>query len=79
MDYKHLYENECKKNKALLKIITHDVANPLSVINSYLELIKAGRIPSEQLPEILEKIRLNNVAAMEIVRSTRKEHNPSDS
>lgn len=64
-------EEEREMNEILIKAVSHDLANPLTVINSYLELINSGRIPPEDLKLTLEKIKQNTNSAQEMIKRLR--------
>lgn len=63
----------------LAKVITHDLANPVTVIKSYLELINTGRIPPSDIPLTLDKIKQNVASAESIIAKTRREFNQKKS
>jgi signal transduction histidine kinase len=64
-------EEEREMNEMLIKTVSHDLANPLSVIKSYTEMIETGRIPKEDSIKTVEKIKANTVSALEMIKRIR--------
>ena len=64
-------EEEREMNEILIKTISHDIANPLTVVKSYVEMIQSGRIPPEDVNLTLEKIKLNTVSALGMIKRIR--------
>lgn len=64
-------EEEREMNEILIKTISHDLANPLTVIKSYLEMLSTGRIPEGDLTITLEKIRQNTTLAQDMIKRIR--------
>lgn len=50
-------EKERQLNERLLRKMIHDLGNPLSVIQGYVDMIKSGRIPPSKLEPTLDKIK----------------------
>lgn len=64
-------EEEREMNEILIKTISHDIANPLTVVKSYVEMIQTGRIPSEDVPVTVEKIKQNSISALSMIKRIR--------
>lgn len=56
----------------LLKTVTHDLASPIMVISSYLNMIKSGRIPKEDFHNTIEKIKNNTESALSHIEKIRE-------
>lgn len=67
---KHL-EEEREMNELLIRTISHDMANPLSVIGAYTDLITNGRIPPSDVNLTLEKIKNNLESAKSMIKRIR--------
>ncbi len=50
----HLEELDRAK-KQFIRLVTHELQSPIDAIQSYLNLIREGYVPPEQMPEIVEK------------------------
>jgi signal transduction histidine kinase len=66
------YQEEREVNELLIKTISHDLANPLMVIDSYLGLIKDDKIPLEEKEKILQRIRQNAQAGLGMIARIRR-------
>jgi signal transduction histidine kinase len=66
-------QKERETNGALTKLILHDLANPLAIISSYLEMINSGRIPPEDIKLTLDKIKSNTHSALELIQGIRSD------
>ena len=66
-----ILEEEREMNEILIKTISHDLANPLTVINAYMEMIASGRIAEKDQEKIQERIRLNLNSAMDMIARIR--------
>jgi signal transduction histidine kinase len=64
-------EEEREMNVILIKTISHDLANPMTVIKSYLEMINSGRIPQKDIPQILERIKDSTKSALSMIQRIR--------
>lgn len=64
-------EEEREMNEILIKTISHDIANPLTVIKSYVEMVQSGRIPNEDVPSIVEKMKQNSISALSMIKRIR--------
>lgn len=68
---RHL-EEERDMNEILIKTISHDLANPLTVVTAYLDMIQTRRIPDEDLGKIRDRMQMNLRSAMEMISRVRK-------
>ena len=64
-------EEEREMNEILIKTISHDLANPLTVVSAYMEMIVAGRIASEDFEKIQERMRVNLKSALDMIARIR--------
>ncbi len=64
-------EEEREMNEILIKTISHDIANPLTVVKSYVEMIQTGRIPPEDVQVTVEKIKQNSISALSMIKRIR--------
>ncbi len=62
-------EDEQEMNEMLIRTISHDLVNPLTVVNGYVSMIQSNLIQPEEFPKIHQKIKMNlDVAANMIDR-----------
>lgn len=64
-------EDEREMNEILIKTISHDIANPLTVINAYVSMIESGRIPQEDYKLFMAKISTSVDSALRMVKRIR--------
>lgn len=64
-------EEEREINVILIKTISHDLANPMTVIKSYLEMINSGRIPQKDHAQTLERIKDSTRSALDMIQRIR--------
>lgn len=64
-------EEEREINVILIKTISHDLANPMTVIKSYLEMINSGRIPQKDHAQTLERIKDSTKSALDMIQRIR--------
>lgn len=64
-------EEEREMNEILIKTVSHDIANPLTVVKSYVELMQSGRIPESEFLTTAEKIRQNSLSALSMIKRIR--------
>lgn len=64
-------EEEREMNEILIKTISHDIANPLTVVKSYVEMVQSGRIPIEDYNPTIEKIKQNSISALGMIKRIR--------
>lgn len=65
-------EAEQEMNEILIKTISHDLANPLTVISAYMEMIATARVSAEDTPKIQDRIRQNLSSAIGMISRIRK-------
>lgn len=65
-------EEERVMNEILIKSISHDLANPLTVVSAYLEMIMSGKISPEDKEKFQDRMRLNLTSAMAMIARIRK-------
>jgi signal transduction histidine kinase len=58
---------EREMNEILIRTVSHDLANPLTVINAYVEMIHAGKIPDEDKDKIWQRMKLNIQSALNMI------------
>lgn len=64
-------EEEREMNEILIKTVSHDLANPLTVINAYIDMLHAGRIPEEDKVMIWDRIKMNTRTALDMIARIR--------
>lgn len=64
-------EDEREMNEILIKTVSHDLANPLTVINAYIDMLQMGRIPEEDKNMILGRIKNNTRMALDMISRIR--------
>lgn len=64
-------EDEREMNEILMKTISHDIANPLTVINAYASMIESGRIQPADYKKIMGKISMSVDSALNMVNRIR--------
>ncbi|WP_408096023.1 sensor histidine kinase [Peredibacter sp. HCB2-198] len=64
-------EEEREMNEILIKTVSHDLANPLTVINAYIDMINSGRIPEEDRKMIWDRIKMNTKSALDMIARIR--------
>ncbi len=67
----HRLEEEREINVILIKTISHDLANPMTVIKSYLEMINSGRIPPKDYDQTLDRIKESTKSALDMIQRIR--------
>jgi signal transduction histidine kinase len=60
-------EEEREMNEMLIRTISHDLANPLTVIGAYIEMLHSGRINPEDSEKIWGRLRLNTQSALDMI------------
>ena len=65
-------EEEQETNELLIRTISHDLANPLTVMNAYLAMLLAGKIQPDEVPKIHLRIKNNIESASDMIDRTRK-------
>ncbi len=66
-----ILEEERVLNDILIKTISHDLANPLTVVSAYMDMISSGRIPPVDHEKIQVRMRSNLKSAMEMITRIR--------
>lgn len=64
-------EEEQQMNEVLIQTVSHDIANPMTVINAYVDMMQMGRIPEEDKNMILGRIKNNTKAALDMIARIR--------
>lgn len=64
-------EDEREMNEILIKTVSHDLANPLTVINAYIDMLQMGRIPQEDKDMIWNRIKMNTKSALDMIARIR--------
>jgi signal transduction histidine kinase len=65
-------QEEREINDVLIKTISHDLSNPLIVINSYVELLAKKTISEEDAPQMWMRLKNNIEQAFNIITRIRK-------
>lgn len=64
-------EEEREINEVLIKTISHDLANPLTAIGAYAELLKQNRIPQDQTELAWNRLSMNTNSALDMITRIR--------
>jgi signal transduction histidine kinase len=64
-------EEEQEINEILIKTISHDLANPLTVINAYSEMLSSGKVAVKEREKIWGRVKLNTQSALEMIHRIR--------
>ncbi len=70
-DANNKLEEEQEMNEILIKTVSHDLANPLTVINAYVDMIGTGRTPESERPIVWGKIKSNTKSALDMIHRIR--------
>ena len=65
-------EEEREVNEILIRTISHDLANPLTVISSYTELIHANKIPPNETELVWVRLKNNIKSSIDMISRIRK-------
>lgn len=65
-------QEEREINEILIKTISHDLANPLTVVSAYMDMMSSGKISSDDHDKIQDRMRQNLRSAMEMIQRVRK-------
>jgi signal transduction histidine kinase len=68
----HHLQEEREINEILIRTISHDLANPLTVVNAYTDMMISGKISPEDHRKIQDRIKLNIQSALEMIQRIRK-------
>lgn len=60
-------EEEREMNEILIRAISHDLANPLTAVNAYMEMFRSGRVPEEDRSKIHDRMRSNLLRALAMI------------
>ncbi|WPU67037.1 sensor histidine kinase [Peredibacter starrii] len=58
-------------NEILIKTVSHDLANPLTVINAYIGMLQSGRIQESDVKMIWDRIQMNTKSALDMISRIR--------
>lgn len=64
-------EEERETNEILIRTISHDLANPLTVISAYAEMLRADKIEVNDREKIWERMKLNITSALDMMHRIR--------
>lgn len=64
-------EEEREMNEILIKTVSHDLANPLTVINAYIGMLQSGRIQESDVKMIWDRIQMNTKSALDMISRIR--------
>ena len=64
-------EEEQEINEILIKTISHDLANPLTVINAYSEMLASGKVAVEEREKIWSRVKVNTQSALDMIHRIR--------
>ncbi|MGE3610094.1 MAG: sensor histidine kinase [Bacteriovoracaceae bacterium] len=64
-------EEEREINEILIRTVSHDLANPFTVIKAYLEMLEADKIRSEDYKRTFKQMKLNAISALEMISRIR--------
>jgi len=65
-------EEERETNEILIRTISHDLANPLTVISTYSEMLRAEKFKSqEEIDKIWDRIKFNITSALSMMQRIR--------
>ena len=62
-----LLNEERKANEVLVRTISHDLLNPLTVVSGYLEMIQSGRVAPQDSGKIRDRMQMNLKSALSIM------------
>lgn len=60
-------EEEREMNEVLIKTISHDLANPLTVVNAYMDMLKSGKVPSDDSKRLWDRMQMNMDHALNMI------------
>lgn len=60
-------EEEREMNEILIRTISHDLANPLTVIGAYIEMLHTGKIPEADSEKIWNRVKSNTQSALDMI------------
>jgi two-component system sensor histidine kinase/response regulator len=62
---------EREMNEILIRTISHDLANPLTVIGAYIEMLHAQKIPEAEKEKIWKRLKSNTQSALDMISRIR--------
>jgi signal transduction histidine kinase len=65
-------EEEREVNEILIKSVSHDVANPLTVISAYTQMLASGRFAPGEFNMIFDRVLQNTKSALDMIARLRK-------
>ncbi|MGE3608236.1 MAG: sensor histidine kinase [Bacteriovoracaceae bacterium] len=60
-------EEEREVNDILIKTISHDLANPLSVSYAYVDMMRANKIPENEIARTLDRMKGSLISALDMM------------
>ena len=60
-------EDEREMNEMLIRTISHDLANPLTVISAYTEMLHTGKIPEKDQDKVWGRIKANTQSSLDMI------------
>lgn len=60
-------EEEREMNEILIRTVSHDLANPLTVINAYIDMIHSGKIPAHEQEKIWGRTKQSIQSALDMI------------
>lgn len=60
-------EEEREMNEILIRTISHDLANPLTVIGAYIEMLHSGKVKEEDSEKIWNRLKSNTQSALDMI------------
>lgn len=64
-------EEEREMNEILIRTISHDLANPLTVIGAYIEMLHSGKTSIEDSDKIWGRLKTNTQSALDMISRIR--------
>lgn len=64
-------KEEQETNEILIKTVSHDLANPLTVVNAYIDMMLSGRINPDDFKSTIVKIRNSSNSALDMISRIR--------
>ncbi|HXH30063.1 MAG TPA: HAMP domain-containing sensor histidine kinase [Bacteriovoracaceae bacterium] len=58
---------EREMNEMLIKTISHDLANPLTVVNAYAEMLHSGKIAEEEKNAVWQRLKISTRSALDMI------------
>lgn len=64
-------KEEQETNEILIKTVSHDLANPLTVVNAYIDMMLSGRINPDDFKSTIIKIKNSSNSALDMISRIR--------